>query len=148
MSLIREDDPPAVVGFIVVSVIIACVLVMPRPAMPAVDTPAPVAVRVEYGPHLPSHGTARLRVTVEPHAWNRYLMTTIDSENPECETCFGRSDEELFGARSPKTRWVEFKDISDGAYTASVRLLREHEEPPLATATFTVGAVGIDAEFP
>lgn len=93
----------------------------------------PVAVAIEHGTVLPHKGTARLRVTVEPNKVNRGLWTAIEASGYATAHY-----EQIDGPGAPKTRWVEFKDLPDGNYTAWVRLLREHGEVS-ASVTFIVG---------
>ncbi len=141
MSLIRDDDEPAVVLFIALSAVIGLVLVVPLQRPHAAPTPEPVGVTVESGPNLPHEGTARLRITVTPSAENRGLWRAIESDDYAAA-----SFETLTGATAPRTRWVEFRDLPDGTYTAEARLLRDHGELN-AHATFTVGG-GDDEVFP
>lgn len=96
----------------------------------------PVAVVVEYGPFLPSHSTARLRVTIDPHKDNRLIWAAIESDDHA-----DASYRELSGASAPKTWWFDFKDVPDGQYTAYAHLSREHDAVRSASATFTVGAI-------
>lgn len=100
----------------------------------------PVGVVVEGGRYLSSHATARLRVTVDPQKTNRGLWTAIEA------TGYATAHyEQLEGAQSARTRWVEFADLPDGEYTAWARVLREHGEQS-ASAMFQVGAG--DEPFP
>lgn len=99
----------------------------------AKDKIEPVAVAIEHGTVLPHKGTARLRVTVDPQKANRGLWTAIEASGYATAHY-----EQLEGAQSPKTRWVEFRDLPDGNYTAWVRLLRDHGEVS-ASVTFIVG---------
>lgn len=100
----------------------------------------PVSVVIEHGPILPHKGTARLRVTVEPQATNRGLWTAIEASGYAAAHY-----EQIDGASAPKSRWVEFKDLPDGNYTAWIRLLKDHGEIS-ASVTFTVGYD--ETEFP
>lgn len=100
---------------------------------PKPEKVAPVAVVIEHGTVLPHQGTARLRVTVDPRSMNRGLWTAIEASGYATAHY-----EQLEGAKSPKTRWVEFRDLPDGNYTAWVRLLRDHGEVS-ASLTFIVG---------
>ena len=102
----------------------------------------PVAVIVEHGPNLPHRATARLRVMVDPSTANRGLWVAIEASGYAAA-----SYQQLEGAQSPRTRWVEFKDLPDGAYTAWVRLIREHGEVS-NSAPFSVGAVEEEETFP
>ena len=117
-----------------------CLLLLaPNPAAPA--KPEPVKVVVEHGTFLPHQGTARLKITVEPNRENRYLVTSIDSDDFSASSL-----EELRGAAAAKTRWIEFKDLPDGYYVAEVRLQREHGEVGDST-TFSVGQPITDDSF-
>jgi hypothetical protein len=101
---------------------------------------APVSVVIEPGPVLPSHGTARLRVTVEPNASNRGVWMAIEASGYAAA-----SYEDLDGAHAARTRWATFKDLPDGSYMAWVRVLKEHGETS-ASVAFTVGA-GEEEQF-
>ncbi len=93
----------------------------------------PVAVAIEHGAILPYRGTARLRVTVVPNRKNAGLWTAIESSGYA-----SAHYEQLDGAHAPRVRWVEFKDLPSGDYTAWVRLLWAHGETS-ARVTFIVG---------
>ena len=58
----------------------------------------------------------RVRVTVPPHAENRALL--VEAEGGAYYT---RSSEALSG-ESPRTRWVEWRDVPAGAYTLAATL--------------------------
>jgi len=92
-----------------------------------------VTIAIEHGTVLPHEGTARLRVTVEPNTVNRGLWTAIESEDYA-----SAHYEQIDGASSARTRWVEFPDLPDGSYTAEARLLKDHGEQS-ARVTFSVG---------
>jgi hypothetical protein len=101
----------------------------------------PVAtITVEHGPMLPSGATARLRVAIDPRAENRGVWVAIEASGYAAAHY-----EDLNGANAPRTRWVEFKDLPDGSYTAWVRVIRQHGESSV-NAEFTVGAA--DEEYP
>jgi hypothetical protein len=114
---------------------------LPMTLAPRADTIPAVAVAIEHGTVLPSHATARLRVTVEPQKANRGLWTAIEASGYAAAHY-----EQLEGAQAPKTRWTEFTDLPDGEYTAFVRVLREGKPEVGARATFIVG--GGDEAFP
>lgn len=100
-----------------------------------------VAVVVEHGPVLPHDAVARLRVTITPSSHNRGAWVAIEADG------YAGAHYEQLDAASPKTRWVEFKDLPDGDYTAWVRVMHDQGSDTSVSTPFTVGATieGCDA---
>lgn len=94
----------------------------------------PVAIVVEHGYFKSEPAYVRLKVRVEPDAANRLLRVTIDA--PDSYRRAG--DETLPGARAPRTRWVEFKEVPAGVYTVTADVERGPESPWHDRTTFEV----------
>lgn len=93
---------------------------------------SPVRVAVVSGNFLSEPAFVRLRVRVEPDAANRVLTTEIESDDFSTS-----SDEDLRHGTRP-SRWVDFKNVPAGVYTARATVTRGAERPWRATAGFTV----------
>lgn len=70
-----------------------------------------VAVHVLYGVIRTAPATVRLRIVVEPHEANRVLVVEAESG-----TYYRRSDFQLDGASSARTREVDYRDWEGGEY--------------------------------
>lgn len=98
-----------------------------------VAAPAPVGVVVESGRFVFEPAWIRVRVQVEPDAANRWLVVEMDSG-----AFYRRSDEQMEGDRSPRTRWVDWPDTPAGTYAVSATVDRGAERPWRATTTVVV----------
>lgn len=88
-----------------------------------------VESRIQFEP-----AQIRLRVQVEPHEANRVLMVAaVDGGD-----VMRRSDEQLEGARSARTRWIEWDGIGAGEYTAVAVVRRADGSEARAQAPFRV----------
>jgi len=76
-------------------------------------------ITVESGRILFEPAYIRLRVRVEPDPQNRALAMGIVGDSFETSSL-----EQLEGDRARITRWVDYKDVPAGDYTAVAQLLR------------------------
>jgi hypothetical protein len=110
------------------AVLIACVL-----SAVSLSADAPVTLKVESGFYLFEPAWIRLKVQVEPDEANRLLRVEIVSDG------FSRSsDEDLYGTRSRRTRWIDYPDVPAGDYTVTARVERPTQQPWIATDRFRV----------
>ena len=84
--------------------------------------------RYQYEP-----ATVRLRVSVERHPANRALTVALVSDG------FERSSlEQIDGMDSPRTRWVNYRDVPAGNYAVIAILHRPPDRPLRVEDTLTV----------
>lgn len=87
-------------------------------ADPLAPPPPPVELFLSHPTAMWPNGYFRVRIRVEPHDDNRWLVMGYDG--PESHVSY----EMLDGAAAPITRWREFKDLPPGEYQAIAELYR------------------------
>lgn len=87
-----------------------------------------LALTVESSIYSFEPAFVRVRVRVEPNAQNRRLTVGLVSDGFSTS-----SDENLAGDQARISRWLEFRDVPAGEYTAVAYLLRTNADPLTAT---------------
>jgi hypothetical protein len=119
---------------------------VPLGIMAAAVRPLP-PVAVDVSPRLALSGSAlRVRVTVEPHEANRLLRTQVDTLEG---TFFKAWDEDLSGARAPRTRTELFDQLPEGHYIVSAQVARaDGSTTSVATAEACKGGITVSCTTP
>lgn len=133
MSLIRESDDP----WLVLGVCLVCLGAF------VVMMQTQVSIAVDGGSTRIAPTAIRLRVVMQPDPANRRLIVRLVDQDG---FVLQRSDEQMDGAQSPRTRWVPsrggWRIDAAGMYMAEAIVERETGRPWRASTTVTVRGRG------